>query len=61
MDKVKPLGFENASLGGTETYPLPTELNPSEDFIAVKGISFENLLKKTGINKKLGYKHTEKR
>ena len=43
MDKVKPLGFENASLGGTETYPLPTELNPSEDFIAVKGISFENL------------------
>ena len=43
MDKVKPLGFENASLGGTGTYPLPTELNPSEDFIAVKGISFENL------------------
>jgi hypothetical protein len=26
-----------------------------------QGISFENLLKKTGINKKLEYKHTEKR
>jgi len=26
-----------------------------------QSISFENLLKKSGINKKLGYKHTEKR
>ncbi len=29
--------------------------------LSAQGISFENLLKKTGINKKLEFKHTEKR
>ncbi len=29
--------------------------------LSTQGISFENLLKKTGINKKLEFKHTEKR
>lgn len=42
-DKVKPLGFENPALGGTELFPIPTELDPTEDFVAAKGIAFENL------------------
>lgn len=42
-DKVKPLGLENPSLGGTETSPFPTELDPNEDYVAAKGIAFENL------------------
>lgn len=29
--------------------------------LSAQGLSFENLLKKTGINKKLEFKHTEKR
>lgn len=41
-DKVKPLGFESASTGGTETYPLPTELDPTEDYVAAKGVALEN-------------------
>lgn len=42
-DKVKPLGFENSALGGTENFPLPTEIDPNEDYLATKGIAFENL------------------
>lgn len=42
VDKVKPLGLENAGLGGTESLPTPTELDPSEDYVSGKGFSFEN-------------------
>jgi hypothetical protein len=42
VDKVKPLGLENPSLGGTETIPFPAELDPTEDYVAAKGVSFEN-------------------
>jgi hypothetical protein len=42
VDKVKPLGLENSALGGTEDIPFPTEISPSEDYIATKGIAFEN-------------------
>lgn len=41
-DKVKPLGFENSALGGTESLPTPTELDPLEDFVAAKGLAFES-------------------
>lgn len=43
VDKVKPLGMESSSLGGTEEIPSPTELDPSEDYVAAKGMAFENL------------------
>lgn len=43
VDKVKPLKIENSTLGGTENDPFPTEVDPSEDYIAAKGISFEGL------------------
>lgn len=42
-DKVKPLGFENSALGGTENLPLPTEIDPTEDYLAAKGLAFQNL------------------
>jgi hypothetical protein len=41
-DKVKPLKIENASLGGTQNDPYPTETNPTQDYLAAKGIAFEN-------------------
>src|SRR5574343_387196 len=41
-DKVKPLGFENTASGGGDIFPIPTELDPTEDYVAAKGISFEN-------------------
>jgi len=41
VDKVKPLGFET-SIDGSQDLPLPTEFNPNEDYLAVKGIAFEN-------------------
>ena len=40
-DKVLPLKVEN-SIDGTESDFLPTELNPDEDYISAKGITFEN-------------------
>lgn len=42
VDKVKPMGIENAATGGTEDFDFPTEMNPAEDYAAVKGIAFEN-------------------
>ncbi len=42
VDKVKPLKIETAT-GGTETDPFPHEVDPSEDYLATKGIAFENL------------------
>lgn len=41
MDKVKPLKIEN-SVNGTQNDEFPTEVNPSEDYIASKGVAFEN-------------------
>ena len=52
VDKVKPLKFENSATGGTEVDYLPTEVDSNEDYLAGKGISFENsdsyLLQKIG-------------
>lgn len=42
VDKIKPLKFENSSTGGTQIDYLPTEANPTQDYLAGKGISFEN-------------------
>jgi hypothetical protein len=41
-DKIKPLKIENPSSGGTDTDFLPTESNPTQDYVAAKGIAFEN-------------------
>jgi len=41
VDKVKPLGMEEPS-GGTGTAPFPKELDPAQDYAAVKGVAFEN-------------------
>lgn len=43
VDKVKSLKIENPATGGTNTDPYPTEVNPSQDYLATKGIAFENL------------------
>lgn len=41
-DKVKPLKIESSSTGGTQNDGFPTEVNPSQDYLASKGIAFEN-------------------
>lgn len=41
IDKVKPLKLEDGT-NGTEVDFSPTETNPSEDYIASKGLAFEN-------------------
>lgn len=41
VDKVKPLKFET-SASGTETDYLPTESDPTEDYVAGAGFSFKN-------------------
>lgn len=41
-DKIKPLKIENPTGGGSETDPFPTETDPSEDYLAAKGLAFEN-------------------
>lgn len=43
VDKVKPLKIENPASGGTQTDSFPTETNPAQDYLAAKGIAFENL------------------
>jgi hypothetical protein len=45
MDKVKPLKIETA-IDGTQTDPFPVEANPNQDYLATKGISFENTIDK---------------
>ena len=40
-DKVKPLKLES-SVDGTQTDPFPRELDPSEDYVATKGVAFED-------------------
>lgn len=42
VDKVKPMGMENSADGGVETLAMPTSLDPAEDYVAAKGVSFEN-------------------
>lgn len=43
VDKVKPIGHEDASDGGTETRRVrPRELDATEDYVSAKGISFEH-------------------
>lgn len=41
-DKVKPLKLESSSTGGTENDFFQTEVNPTEDYVAAKGIALEN-------------------
>lgn len=41
-DKVKPLKIESPSTGGTQVDPFPVETNPAQDYLASKGIAFEN-------------------
>lgn len=43
VDKVKPLKFESSATGGTENDEMPRETDPSEDYLAAKGLSFEGL------------------
>lgn len=41
-DRVKPLKIENTATGGDETDAFPTETNPMEDYLAAKGLAFED-------------------
>jgi hypothetical protein len=41
-DKIKPLKMENAASGGTQNDPFPTEANPTQDYLAAKGLALEN-------------------
>lgn len=43
VDKVKALKIESPSTGGTQTDFLPTESNPTQDYLAIQGLAFENL------------------
>lgn len=57
VDKVKPIKLESPSGGGTETDIFPTEVDPSEDYLAAKGLAVENndgLLIKA-VNSNLGF------
>lgn len=40
VDKVKPLKIEEAT-GGTEINLFPTEADPTEDYVSVKGVALE--------------------
>lgn len=42
VDKVKPLKQEAPSGGGSETDPFPSATDHTEDYLACKGIAFEN-------------------
>lgn len=42
VDKIRPLKIERPSAGGSEDDPFPTEADPTEDYVAAKGISFES-------------------
>lgn len=41
-DKIKPLKIENIGTGGTQNDPFPTETDPNQDYLAAKGVAFEN-------------------
>lgn len=40
VDKVRPLKIEKSTDGGGDVDPFPTELDPVEDYVSVKGVSF---------------------
>ena len=42
-DKVKALKIESSATGGTQNDPYPTEIDPSQDYLAAKGVAFLNL------------------
>ena len=42
IDKVRPLKIENTVDGSQDDDGYPTELNPVEDYVSAKGVSFEN-------------------
>jgi hypothetical protein len=41
VDRVKPLKFETPELGTQNNRRFPTEIDPAEDYVAAKGVSFE--------------------
>jgi hypothetical protein len=41
MDKIRPLKFEN-DVDGSQNDEYQTEADPNEDYVATKGIAFEN-------------------
>lgn len=43
VDKIKPLKLESSATGGTENDFGPSEADPTEDYVATKGIAFEGL------------------
>jgi hypothetical protein len=43
MDKIKPLKIETLADGSQDDNGYQTEANPNEDYVACKGIAFENL------------------
>lgn len=52
VDKIKPIKFETLADGSQDDMAFQTEANPIEDYIASKGIAFENL--DTHLIQKLG-------
>jgi hypothetical protein len=46
-DLVRPLKMESPTTGGTETDLFPSELDPAEDYIAVKGVALEGNINTT--------------
>lgn len=43
VDRIKPLKIENPATGGVETDLFPTEANPLEDYLSIKGLTYEDL------------------
>jgi len=41
-DRVRPLKLESAATGGSQEDMLPTAMNPSQDYAAVKGLTLED-------------------
>lgn len=42
-DKIRPLKIETPDDGTQDDMGYPTEVNPDEDYVAAKGVAFENL------------------
>ena len=43
VDKVKPIGWENTTDGGSTNNVNPSEIDPDNDYLSTKGISFTGL------------------
>lgn len=41
-DRVHPLKFEDPASGGVETDEFPTAIDPSEDYVDARGMTFQN-------------------